>query len=94
MIEVRELIGYLCLAMTIFGTIGAVWAARYYSHHRVYARRLSRERRARRKCAAAGLNDLIELEAPANSTGVARWTPPVRDDQDKATLADQDRMRV
>lgn len=95
MIEVRELIGYLCLAMTLFGTIGAIWAARHYSHHRVYARRLSRERRARRNCAAARLNDPIKIEAPANSVaGDVTRTLPMRDNRDEATPAEQDRKRA
>ena len=47
--EIRELLGYACLVLAFFGTIGAIWAARHFSRHRVYMRNLARERRTRRK---------------------------------------------
>jgi hypothetical protein len=43
--ELRELIGYLCLLLAIAGTAGGIWAAWYYSPGRVYARQRMRERR-------------------------------------------------
>ena len=47
-------IGSLCLARTFFGAISSVWATRY-SRHRSHTRDLPRERRARRKDQAEGI---------------------------------------
>lgn len=46
--DLRELIGYLFALLALTGIVGGVWAAWYYSHPRVYARQLDRERREKR----------------------------------------------
>ena len=45
----QELIGYVCLLLALAGTAAGLWAAVHYSHPRVYARQLARERRELRK---------------------------------------------
>ncbi len=47
--ELREIVGYLFVLLALAGTAAGVWAAWYYAPSRVYARRLSRERRELRE---------------------------------------------
>jgi hypothetical protein len=50
--ELREMIGYLCLLLALAGTAGGIWAAWYYSSTRSYARLRMRERRGLRRVRA------------------------------------------
>ena len=52
--DLREILGYLFLLVAIGGTAAGIWAAWYYSHARIYGRRLDRERRALRRSRAVG----------------------------------------
>lgn len=45
---ILQLVGYLCLVLALAGTATGVWAAIHFSHPRVYARQLARERAMRR----------------------------------------------
>jgi len=47
-----QLLGYLCLVLALAGTSAGIWAAVHFSHPRVYARQLARERADRRSRAA------------------------------------------
>ena len=47
--ELRELIGYLCLLLALGGAGAGIWAAGYYAPARVYGRLRARERRERRE---------------------------------------------
>jgi len=52
--ELRELVGYLCLLLAVAGAAAGIWAAWYYAPARVYARQLARERHERRDLRKAG----------------------------------------
>ena len=46
--EARELLGYFLFLLVACGMVAAVWAARYYTPGRVYARLRTEELRQRR----------------------------------------------
>lgn len=94
--ELREIIGYACLLLAVLIVAGGIWAARYFSHQRVYARRLAQERRAR---AGDGPRHAGDAEGPA-AEGVepteptpSAAEPPLPDDPDwpRAPVASLDR---
>jgi len=47
--SLRELLGYLMAALAVLIVAGGIWAARYHSPARKYARRIAKERRAARE---------------------------------------------
>jgi hypothetical protein len=49
----RTLLGYLLAAAAVVVTVGGIWAARYYSPGRIYARQLREKRRRKRDAAAS-----------------------------------------
>ena len=83
--ELREIIGYACLLLAVLIVAGGIWAAGYFSHRRVYARRLAQERRAREGVGPRDASDLegaaaeaVEAAGPAP----AAVAPPLPDNPD------------
>jgi hypothetical protein len=51
--ELRDLVGWLLAGVALFSAVAGVWAAWHFAPHRVYARQLRLERRARREANAS-----------------------------------------
>jgi len=73
--ELRDVVGWLLLAVALFSVVAGVWAARHFAHHRVYARQLRLERRARREANVSRAHDGDSL-AHAPRQPVADDPPP------------------
>lgn len=73
--ELRELVGILCLVLAIGVTAAGLWAARYYAPARAYRRRLVGERRALRQARADGALVAPDADRRAIDERLARPQP-------------------
>lgn len=85
--ELRDLVGWLLLGVAVFTAVAGAWAAWYFAHHRVYARQLRRERRARREAHDSGPGAKEGLARIPSQPAACDTSPKVRRPEDIPPIA-------